>query len=281
MSQQDDPDVEREQISLSSVYRRLDDQLGSDEAPYDVGAGLERLVGWMNEERPASQAGSSVEHLESGRLDHELELFNLRARVIERTASLRVRSSLVATGTVALLSLLAGLLFGLLLVPVHAAVAVVVTVGIIYALMAFTVGYLHRTTMKSLQGDVELLLKTGAKSRRKRRQAASEGDPKRDPEQVTRALERFTAFVTWVAVGVLLSATVLQLMQPSISIGLPFIGITAIVLLVTLRLVIAIRREGSSKEHHRGGAVRRVLLYALFGVTTRHDERKAPKGRIR
>jgi TIR domain len=50
MSQNDDAGVEHEQISLSAVYRGLDDHLGPDEAPYDVGAGLERLMNWMGEE---------------------------------------------------------------------------------------------------------------------------------------------------------------------------------------------------------------------------------------
>jgi Lsr2 len=61
MSQNDDLGLEREPISLSSVYRQLDDHhLGSDEAQYDVGAGLERLVSWMNQERPPSPVGSPV-----------------------------------------------------------------------------------------------------------------------------------------------------------------------------------------------------------------------------
>jgi len=37
---------------LSSVYRQLDDYLGPDEAPYDVEAGLERLMTWMHGEGP-------------------------------------------------------------------------------------------------------------------------------------------------------------------------------------------------------------------------------------
>jgi hypothetical protein len=177
MSQWDDVGVEREQISPSAVYRQLDDHLGLDEAPYDIGAGLERLVSWMSEEPPAARTGSSVERLEAERMVRDRELIQLRTRVIERTATLRMRSSLVATSTVAFLSLLTGLglLFGLPLVPVHAVVATVVTIGIIDALMVFAVGYIHRTTVKSLQGDVELPFGTAAAPRRDSNQAEAKG----------------------------------------------------------------------------------------------------------
>jgi len=162
MSQPDDVRVEREQISPSAVYRQLDDHLGPEEAPYDVGAGLERLVKWMSDEPPASQAGHAVERLEAERLIRDRELAELRAKMIERTASLRMRSSLTAMGAVAFLTLLAGigLFFGLPLVPVHAAVATVVAVAIIDALTASAVGYIHQTTMKSLQKDLQLSLGT-------------------------------------------------------------------------------------------------------------------------
>jgi hypothetical protein len=165
-TKRDAGDGESVHVPLSAIYRQLDDHLGPDEAPYDVGAGLERLDAWMNEEVPESQSGSSVERLETERLARDLELIQLRTQVIERTASRRMRSSFVATGTVAFLSLLAGLglLFGLPLVPVHAAVATVVTIGIIDALAAFAVAYMHRTTMKSMQGDMILSVGTGPAS---------------------------------------------------------------------------------------------------------------------
>src|SRR5580658_9864405 len=97
MSQDDDAGVEREQISLAAIYDELDDHLGSAAAPYDVGAGLERLVSWMSEERPESQVGSSVEQPKAERrLGLDREIIDLRVKMIERTASLRMRSSFFA-----------------------------------------------------------------------------------------------------------------------------------------------------------------------------------------
>ena len=87
MSQNDDAPVEREQISLSDLYHQLDDRLGPDQAPYDVGAGLERLVSWMSEERPTSPVGSSVEDLEVERLVRDREEIHLRAMATQRIAS--------------------------------------------------------------------------------------------------------------------------------------------------------------------------------------------------
>ena len=36
-------------MPLSAIYRQLDDHLGTDETPYNAGAALERLMGWMEE----------------------------------------------------------------------------------------------------------------------------------------------------------------------------------------------------------------------------------------
>jgi hypothetical protein len=42
------------QVPLPDVYRQLDDHVGPDEAPYDLAAGLGRLVNWMSGEAPSS-----------------------------------------------------------------------------------------------------------------------------------------------------------------------------------------------------------------------------------
>jgi serine/threonine protein kinase len=56
MSPKHDSDDESRRISMSAIYRQLDDHLAADEEPYDVRAGLERLVDWMGEEAPSEQA---------------------------------------------------------------------------------------------------------------------------------------------------------------------------------------------------------------------------------
>jgi superfamily II DNA or RNA helicase len=53
MSPKHGADDESRRISMSAIYRQLDDHLASDEEPHDVAAGLERLMGWMGEEVPS------------------------------------------------------------------------------------------------------------------------------------------------------------------------------------------------------------------------------------
>lgn len=288
MSQWDDVGVEREQISPSAVYRQLDDHLGLDEAPYDVGAGLERLVSWMSEEPPAARTGSSVERLEAERMVRDRELIQLRTRVIERTATLRMRSSLVATSTVAFLSLLTGLglLFGLPLVPVHAAVATVVTIGIIDALMVFAVGYIHRTTVKSLQGDVELPFGTAAAPRRDSNQAEAKGSqesqsataPARRARTASPQVElvvsktnlRYLRAVGFAALVIAGTAASLWLHYPGRSgVTLTIAGILAGLVLVPF-IVVIVPAVWSRNPARRDAALR--VLLTMLGLKMRVEE---------
>ena len=49
-------------MPLSAIYRQLDDHLGTDETPYNAGAALERLMGWMEEREQVDRTA----HLEDG-----------------------------------------------------------------------------------------------------------------------------------------------------------------------------------------------------------------------
>jgi hypothetical protein len=285
MSQNDEAGVEREQISLSAVYRQLDDHLGPDEAPYDVGAGLERLVSWMSEEPPASQVVSSVEYLEHERLVRDRELVQYRTKAIEWIGARRLRSSLIATSTVALLSLLAGLalLFGLPLVPVHAAIATVVTIGIIDALMAFAVGYIHRTTMKSLQGDMELSFGTGAAPRQERSHAGEEGshgggnstEPSPPPQGSMQRIDEVVPGKSRLALQSILVGIVAASAAATYWLGrtadnwIPLtvaIG-TALFLLFMLLIAVIMPAIWSRSSQRRDSAKR--VLYAMLGLTMR------------
>ena len=286
MSQKDEAGVEREQISLSAVYHQLDDHLDSDDAPYDVGAGLERLVSWMSEERPASQVGSSVEYLEAERLVRNRELIDLRVRVIERTASARMRSSLIATGTVAFLSLLAGLglLFGLPLVPAHAAVPIGVTIGVIDALIAFAVGYIHRTTMKTLQGDLQLFFGTRIKPRKEDGgKGGKAAEPTRQPRAAIPPVEvvpsktsfKLRSVLAAIFVGAGIAVTWLPYATrnwiPLIGAGIVLAGILALLVAVIIPAV-------WSKESVRRDAAQRVF-YAMLGLTVRSNAPATSQGR--
>jgi hypothetical protein len=292
MSQKDDPGLEREQISLSSVYRQLDDRLGSDEAPYDVGAGLERLVNWMNEGHPPSRVGSSVEHLGVARLARDREVMQLRTRVIERTASVQARSSLVATGTVAFLSLLAGLglLFGLPLVPVHAQVAVAVTVTVVDALMAFAVSYIHRTTMRSLQGDLQLTFGETVEPRQQdSRREDGTNEPTRQPGDVkslelpSKAILRYLRVLAVIFLG-LAAAAAGRWLPPGPSWGgfsLTFGGVVFVLFFLPLTTaMIMARRARSSRLRKWALLVACIILGREIGIDLRRrDDEEAPHGR--
>ena len=163
MSQRDDAGVEREHISLSAVYRQLDDHLGSDEAPYDVGAGLERLMTWMEEEpssthaAPRSEGTSATEWPETAAAA-QVELSRIRLDAVERTGRRRRLSALIALITVVAFSLIAcaSLLFGLPHVPAATVVPLAVTVGVVDALLAGVVAFIHRTTMGALGDDLQI-----------------------------------------------------------------------------------------------------------------------------
>jgi hypothetical protein len=163
MSQKPDTGVESAQISLSAVYRQLDDHLEQDEAPYDVAAGLHRLTSWMSAERsstnvaprqkavldPLGQAAPTG----TSQMEHQLA----RQGQVERQLHTRRSVSLTALCAVMLISILtgAGLLFGLSHVPAHVVLPVVVTIGAIDAVTILGMAYLHRTTMRALQDDLQ------------------------------------------------------------------------------------------------------------------------------
>ena len=177
MSQKDDAGVQREQISPSAVYHQLDDHLGPDEAPYDVGAGLERLLSWMGEETSpdedqphAEQASTHRRQLELVTNSRtELELTKMRLEAVEHLAQRRRSDSRIALGAVALVSVLAGLglLFRLSYVPTHVAMPVLVTIGAIDVVATLAVVTLYRTTMKRLHDDLRLAF--GEKAERRER----------------------------------------------------------------------------------------------------------------
>lgn len=164
MNQNDDAGVEREQISLSAVYHQLDDHLGSDEAPYDVGAGLERLMTWMSDDAPSTQRSRELlpsERPETASLS-EAELLRIRLEAVERTARRRRVSLLTTLCTVVVFSILAcvGLLYGLPHIAAHAVVPVAVTVGVVDALLVGAVAYLHVATTSALRDDLQSALGT-------------------------------------------------------------------------------------------------------------------------
>lgn len=169
MSQSDDAGVEREQISMSAVYRQLDDHLGSDEAPYDVGAGLERLMTWMSDDAPSTQRSRELlpsERPEMASLS-EAELLRIRLEAVERTARRRRVSLLATLCSVVVFSILAcaGLLYGLPHIAAHAVVPVAVTVGVVDALLVGAVAYLHGTTTWALRDDLQSALGTAERLR--------------------------------------------------------------------------------------------------------------------
>lgn len=195
MSQKDEEGVQPDQTSPSAVYRQLDDRLGSDEAPYDVGAGLEHLLGWMDEEAPPDEDQPPVEQAPEPELQvelaatsrAELELTQMRLGAIERLARTRRSDSRVAIGAVVLVSVLAGLglLFRLSYVPAHVALPVLVTVGAIDGVLTLAVVALYRTTMKRLHDDLRLAF--GDKTERRKRPDKSGQEPSRPTAQRKRA----------------------------------------------------------------------------------------------
>jgi len=162
MSQQNRAEQERGQLSMSALYRQLDDHLGPDEAAYDVENGLERLMGWMKEEMPAAESGGLV-----GRSEVEWmiqrELLERRLAAVERMSHRRMRSSLIATSAVVSSGLLAGL--GLVLGIAHlssVAVPIAATVGVIYAFMTLAVVLLHRATLRASGDELRLAFRSTA-----------------------------------------------------------------------------------------------------------------------
>jgi hypothetical protein len=162
MSQRDDAGAGREQISLSAIYHQLDDHVGSDDPPYDVGAGLERLMTWMEEPSsthpaPHPDRTPAAEWSEAA-VTTQAELSRMRLDAMERTGRRRRMSALVALITVVVFSLLAcaSLLFGLPHVPVAAVTPLAATVGVVDAILAGVVAFIHRTTMGALGDDLQI-----------------------------------------------------------------------------------------------------------------------------
>lgn len=97
MSPKHDSDDESGRTSMSAIYRQLDNHLASDEKPYDVGAGLERLMNWMGEEaqpkqapvRPTGHVFISYVRVDSHRVDRLQQVLEAAgARVWRDTADL-------------------------------------------------------------------------------------------------------------------------------------------------------------------------------------------------
>jgi hypothetical protein len=166
MNQKDDEGTEREQISPSAVYHQLADHLGPDEAPYDAGAGLERLLGWMGAQAPPDEdrqpAGQGLRPEQRVQpavpSEAELELTRMRLEAVERLAEKTRSDSRIALGAIVLVSVLAGLglLFRLSHVPAQIALPVLAAVGAIDGLLTLAVAVLYRTTMKGLHDDLRL-----------------------------------------------------------------------------------------------------------------------------
>lgn len=136
--------------------------------PYDVETGLNRLTAWMNEEASSMQDAPRPERVITKRLGAAAASeLSVRLEALERTGYRRRMSALITLITVVAFSLIAcaGLFFGLPHVPATAAVPLAVTVGVVDAILAGAVAYIHRTTMGALRDDLHLAFGPGERSR--------------------------------------------------------------------------------------------------------------------
>jgi hypothetical protein len=173
MSQKDDAGTERGQVPPSAVYPRLENHLGSEEAPYDAESGLQRLRGWMGEEESPDEARPRVEPVSE---TERLKLAGMKLDAVERLAQKRVSNARIALGAVVLVSVLAGLglLFRLSYVPARVAMPVLVAVGAIDGAMTLAVVVLYRSSMKGLHDDLRLAFGEPPARREKPDQAGQE-----------------------------------------------------------------------------------------------------------
>src|SRR6266700_1682069 len=91
------------EMSLSAVYRQLDDRLGADDAQYDVDSGSQRFLAWLCDEVISEDERRHVESgIEAERQAIDHELLQLRMKALDRTTHARQRSLLIAMCAVAL-----------------------------------------------------------------------------------------------------------------------------------------------------------------------------------
>lgn len=67
MSPKRDAEDANKHISMSAIYRQLDDHLGPDEQSCDAETGLERLRTWMSDEIPSAHGVADLEPVPAGR----------------------------------------------------------------------------------------------------------------------------------------------------------------------------------------------------------------------
>ena len=177
-------------VPLSDVYRQLDDHLAENETPYDVAAGLGRLMEWMGEEVPRAQliddldegreAGLRQAGVLAPRSDDAVLLLAQRGRLLGELAARRTRSALLIFTMVLAFGVLTG---ALLAVAPHPTTAVVVAMSVITALVTFAGVYLHRTTMQPLRVDPDLAHETWTSDRE------VTGEAERQPNQPDSAID--------------------------------------------------------------------------------------------
>jgi hypothetical protein len=276
MNQQNRAEQERAQLSMSALYRQLDDHLGSDEAAYDVETGLERLMDWMKEEVPTAESGDLVGQQKVASMI-KLQLIELRLAAMERMSDRRMRSSLIATSAALSFGLLtgAGLLLGALRLSSHAIVPTVAAVAALGAVLITAVLGLHRTTMASMHDDLQLAL--GAKAERYRvgLQKGWRAHTAEPLVQEKRALETaprrsgfsllsFSAFTTFAAV-------IATWLQPHAWIWASVVAGICILSVVLPLIATVITAVWSGSFERRESALH--VLYVLLGVAPRRHPR--------
>jgi CRP-like cAMP-binding protein len=163
------PENEVDQSTMSAVYRQLDDHVADDEGPYDVEAGLERLLERLNEESadedeeetaPTSMvvygdyiaAAPAVSR--TGLDKRTFTLLRERQSLLPRLATQRIRSGFA---TFLMVVVAAAATIGIL-AAVNPALPVLVAITVTDMVMAGAGVVIHRMTMKSIQSDDHRLL---------------------------------------------------------------------------------------------------------------------------
>jgi hypothetical protein len=142
------------QVPLTVVYRQLDDHFSEAEAPYDVGAGLDRLLHWMSEQDVAASRHAESDVAVQMRPDDGGQHARHLAGLWHDLASQSIRTTF-RLGVVSLLIVMAVVVgVGLLLTQMSrpsSAEAIAVAASAVAATVATVL--VHRTAVRAVQVD--------------------------------------------------------------------------------------------------------------------------------